>query len=135
MSKPATKPATNRRQYLRVVPEALVPVRVDINGVDFIEVCKAFDISEGGVRILVPHRFEGCQIDKPVGLIVHLPEPVNKLFKAEGMIRHVASDSFGVRFTTINDRSLELIREYVAAWLRRNEGLGDFIRYKLGWMR
>jgi hypothetical protein len=40
-----------------------------------------------------------------------------------------------VRFTSINDRSLELIREYVAAWLRRNEGWGDFIRYKLGWMR
>jgi hypothetical protein len=135
MSKALPTSKTNRRQYLRVVPEALSPVRVDINGVDFIEVCKAFDISEGGLRILVPHRFEGCHIDRPVELIVHLPAPVNKLFKAEGLIRHVASDSFGVRFTTINDRAVELIRAYIMAWVRRNDGWVDYLRYRLGWMR
>ncbi|CAN5131128.1 hypothetical protein BH11PSE11_BH11PSE11_34230 [soil metagenome] len=126
--------AGNRRQYLRVMPDADAPVRVDINGADFIEVIEAVDISEDGIGITVTHQFAGCDVNRPASFIVYLPMPINRYFRVEGRIMHVRGDSFGVRFTNLNDKSRELLREYIAMWLRKRSAW-DYIRYMLHMLR
>lgn len=103
----------NRREYVRVAPDRRAPVRVDINGNDFIEVTNAVDISEGGVRISVKHHFAGCHVDLPASVVIYLPAPVARHFTARGRIRHVLGDSFGVQFIGLNPAHRALLREYV----------------------
>ena len=105
--------SANRRQFERVVPDRQHPVRVHINGDGFIEVTNAVDISEGGIRISVKHRFAGCHVDLPASVIIYLPAPVSKHFSARGRIRHVLGDSFGVQFIGLNPTDRALVRSYV----------------------
>jgi hypothetical protein len=121
----------NRRQFIRMTPEPDAPIRVDINGVDFIETLKAIDISEFGIGIVVPHGFHGCHVDQPASFVIHLPAPINKFFRAEGLIRHVRNNSFGVRFTNLNDKSRALVRQYIASGIKKR-GWWDYIRYVMG---
>ncbi|HCY64004.1 MAG TPA: hypothetical protein DHV59_14475 [Oxalobacteraceae bacterium] len=106
-------PAANRREFMRVVPDRHAPVRVHINGDGFIEVTNAVDISEGGIRISVKHRFAGCHVDLPASIIIYLPAPVARHFSARGRIRHVLGDSFGVQFIGMNPADRALVRDYV----------------------
>ena len=128
------RPVKGRRKYYRLIPESWAPIRVDINGNGFIEVVKAVDIGEGGIRITIPHRFEGCHVDEPVSLIICLPEPVNKHFSVKGKIKHVRNDSFGVRFLDLDDKSRDQIRRYLAAEIR-SRSMWDYVRYLLGMLR
>ncbi len=105
--------AINRRETERVIPEPGAPVRVHINGEDFIEVIDAIDISEGGIRISVRHRFAGCHVDQPASVIVHLPAPISRHFSTHGRIRHVLGDSFGIQFAGLSPADLALLRQYV----------------------
>lgn len=108
-----SKPGANRRAFVRVIPDRAAPVRVHINGEGFIEVTNAVDISEGGIRICVRHRFAGCHVDLPASIIIYLPAPINKHFSARGRIKHVLDDSFGVEFVALNDTDRSLVRRYV----------------------
>ncbi len=92
------------------------------------------DISENGIHLKIAHRFSGCNMDEPASFVIHLPEPINKYFRAEGRIKHVHNDSFGVRFTSINEQSRALVRRYIAQWLKKR-GLWDYCRYVLGLLR
>ena len=130
MTDPTTPPA-NRRQFLRIVPDPLEPVRIDIDGVNFFDICKAFDISEGGARIMVPHAFEACDIDHAVDLTLHLPTSRTDKARTKGQIRHISENTFGVKFVGMDEASLDLLRKYIASWIRRNNGLADYVRYKL----
>jgi hypothetical protein len=121
----------NRREYVRVLPEPHAPVRVDINGDDFIEVINAVDISEGGIRLSVKHRFEGCHVDRPASFIVYLPQPINKLFRFEGTITHVRDDSFGVRFTNLTSDAKALVRRYVDLMVGKHSAT-DYLRDVFG---
>ncbi len=105
--------ADNRRKFVRVAPERQAPVRVHINGEGFIEVTNAVDVSEGGIRISVKHRFAGCHVDLPASIIVYLPAPINKHFSARGHIKHVLGDSFGVEFASLNSTDRAMLRRYV----------------------
>jgi hypothetical protein len=113
MDKVAVKAPEDKREFLRVMPDARSPVRVNINGNDFIEVINAVDISEGGIRLSVKHRFEGCQVDRRSSFIGYLPTPVNKPFRFEGRITHVAAESIGVQFTNLSAQARTLVRSYV----------------------
>jgi c-di-GMP-binding flagellar brake protein YcgR len=124
----------SKRRFFRVRPDSDAPVKVDINGDDFIEVVKAVDISEGGIRITVPHRFAGCHVDQPVAFIISLPQPIGKHVSLEGRIKHVRNDSFGVSFTNMDERARRFIRLYIAAWLKRHS-VWDYLRYTLGFLR
>lgn len=126
--------AGNRRKFIRVQPEAEAPVRVDINGEGYIEVLHAIDISENGIRINVNHRFGGCDIDQPAAFVIYLPAPINKFFRAEGRIKHVRNDSFGVHFTHLSEKSRALVRGYIAFWLKRHN-LWNYLRYLVGLLR
>ncbi len=109
----ADKPVDNRRQFERVNPDRQAPVRVHINGEGFIEVTNAVDISEGGIRISVKHRFAGCHVDLPASIIIYLPAPIGRHFSARGYIKHVLGDSFGVQFAGLNSTDRSLVRRYV----------------------
>lgn len=124
MIKTAERSGENRREYERVIPERDAPVRVNINGDGFIEVTNAVDISEGGIRIVVKHRFAGCSVDQPAHFIVHLPKPVNKHFSFNGRIKHVLDDSYGVQFGALNERDRALVRHYIDARLNRSSRPG-----------
>jgi c-di-GMP-binding flagellar brake protein YcgR len=125
-----SQPATSRRRFLRVKAEPGLPIRVDINGDGFIDVVQAKDISEGGMRIKVSHRFSGCHIDDEVSFIIHLPPPFNRNISLEGRIRHVHDDSFGVLFSNLTDRSRALLRRYIAHRVR-SSSVWQYLQYVL----
>ncbi len=108
---------SNRRQHLRVKPERNHPIRVDINGEDFIEILQAVDISVGGMGINVSHMFEGCRIDKMVSVIVTLPTAGGRGFQVDGMIRHVEERRFGIQFVGLADVYRKQLKKYIASRL------------------
>jgi hypothetical protein len=122
----------NRRLHTRAEPHSFAPIRVDINGDGFIEVLNVADISEGGIRINVPHHFEGCHIEKSVTFIITLPAPINMHFKESGYIKHVLDDSFGVNFINPSHKSRALIRRYIGLWLLGNSRWFYYVCYRLG---
>ena len=75
------------RPELRVCPTPEAPVEVQVVGPNSIDVLRARDVSQNGVGLFVPHRFEGCEIDSDVQLVITLPGV--KTFLARGVIRHV----------------------------------------------
>lgn len=119
------------REFVRIKPDSDAPVKVDINGDDFIEIAKAIDISEGGIRITVPHRFAGCHVDQPVSFIISLPQPIGKHIRLEGKIKHTGNDSFGISFTNMDERARRSIRRYIGSWLKRRS-FWDYLRYTFG---
>lgn len=128
----ASPVAQNKRKHLRVRPATHSPIRVDINGENFLDVLHAKDISETGIGIRVPHFFSGCSIDKPVQLIISLPAPFKAMIKARGQVKHSNSDQFGVRFTQIEKSAEVLLRKYIAHRIAED---GEWIRslaFKLG---
>ena len=106
-----------QRHYSRVETTAAAPVRIDINGEDFIDVVSAVDISEGGMALNVPHRFKGCNLDVLVSMIVQLPAPVSAHFTVMGRIMHISNDAFGVAFVGLSEAARNHIRRYIKSRL------------------
>jgi c-di-GMP-binding flagellar brake protein YcgR len=109
------------RIHLRVHADPSAPVRVDIMGHGFLDVLNARDISIGGLGILVPHGFAGCDLDSEVELIVTLGRAAP--FKTMGSIRHhgktLRDHLFGVEFTSLSVKQHEAIEAYIHNCLRR----------------
>ena len=104
----------------RVRPDRRDPVRVHIVGPNSLDILNARDISETGLSVYVPHRFEGCDIESEVELVITLP--AERAFKARGVVRHHTQDDdrsafFGVQSTQIDEGPSRLIRSYVTARL------------------
>lgn len=125
----------NQREFLRVRPEVQAGVTVHINGSDFIEIQRVIDLSEGGIQLRVPHRFEGCHIDGVVGLVIALPVSDIKPFRLEGRIRHIRDDTFGIQFVGCSEKSRLLLRRYIAQRLRAEDGIFSYLKYRLGLTR
>jgi len=104
-----------QRRHSRVETSNEAPVRIDINGEDFIDVLAAVDISEGGMGLNVPHRFEGCNLDDLVSMIVQMPGPENNYFSAMGRIMHISNDAFGVAFVGLSEVARQQIRAYITS--------------------
>ncbi len=107
-----------RRRHLRVTPEPGRPIRIHINGVDFLDIMHANSFSQGGLSVKVNHAFSGCDIDLPVSVIVSLPEPVRQDLCLMGKIRHVADDVFGIAFLEMSKEQRYRIRQYMRHRLR-----------------
>ncbi len=121
LSAPPSQPRRtrqHRRRHLRVVPEPGRPIRVDINGVDFLDIMYASSFSEGGLSVKVNHAFSRCDIGLPVSLIVSLPEPFRQDLLLTGKIRHVGNDLFGIAFLQISRKHRAQIRQYIRHRLR-----------------
>ncbi|MFL0797756.1 MAG: PilZ domain-containing protein [Cellvibrionaceae bacterium] len=129
-----------RRRHLRVLPKAEDPVRIDINGGNFIEILTATDISEGGLGIQVKHGFQGCSINDSVSFVIELPissedsKGKNTLVRLHGKIRHVTGDRFGVSFSPVSDSNRKAIKGYVASRLREQSWV-QWLKYKTGMIR
>ena len=110
----------SNRWFLRVRPEPANPVRVDFNGINFLDIVKAYNISEGGLSVVVPHEFKDCEINFPVSLIVSLPQPVKETIIVEGIIRYVSPSHklFGVAFVKLKEEDRKKIRRYIACRLK-----------------
>ena len=109
-----------KRRYIRVKAEnEKRPISVHINGVNFLEISRVNDISEGGISILAPHMFEGCEIDSAVSLLITLPFPVEHEIMVKGLIRHTDKLKFGVRFLDLNRKDQKLLHRYVKHRLRK----------------
>ncbi len=121
-----------RRRHLRVVPNQENPVRIDINGGNFIEILTATDISEGGLGIQVEHGFQGCSINDSVSFVIELPtREKSTLVRLHGKIRHVTGDRFGVSFSPVSDSNRKAIKHYVASRLREKSWF-QWAQYKMG---
>lgn len=121
----------DRRASLRISPEVGIPIRVDLNGEDFIDIFYAADISVGGVGLLVPHRFEGCKLDALVDCQIRLPAPIIQSVRAQGRVKHVNGDRFGVAFFNLQEKSERLIENYIDHRLR-TETLIGWMAHRIG---
>lgn len=106
----------DKRKHIRVSPAENELIEIHIMGTGFLDIIEARDISEGGTGIHVPSRFEGCNIDAPVEIIITLPHTPS--FKAKGNVKHInmkftEEGIFGVEFTWIQTGGLDLIKKYV----------------------
>ncbi len=112
---------SENRKYLRVTPGKKYPIRLDINGDNFIEILRAKDISLGGIGIEVAHQFTNCEIDGNVELIIRLPQPVGQHIQAHGKILHVNNNLFGISFSKLPKNSQQKLREYILYRVQQNE--------------
>ena len=111
-----------KRVHERIKPDPKHPIEIQIMGKNFIDILNAEDISEGGIGIIVPHKFEGCDIDSPVELVITLPP--DNCFKAQGKIRHYSQQLtdkgiFGVEFTDMKKKNWKDISLYVKVLARK----------------
>lgn len=100
----------------RVRPRPSEPVEVHIMGGRSLDILHARNVSDTGLGVWVPHRFEGCDLDEEMTLVITLPR--RRSFVARGTLKHVTSREagpghFGVEFTALAERHCEAIRDYV----------------------
>lgn len=102
---------SDRRHFPRIHPEPGHPVRVDINGENFLDILHASDIGEGGVGFHVDHPFSGRNLERPVHFIIGLPQGV--LVSAEGKIRYVSAHAFGIEFGVMSPSARQQLHDYI----------------------
>lgn len=115
------------------MPEPEHPVKVSLIGANFMDEFKVVDISRGGVGILAPHAFEGCNLNEQVDLALSLPFPKRTLLKARGEIVHHHGLRFGIAFSDLPQKSKQLIQSYIAKRILK-EPVGRRIAFYLGWI-
>jgi hypothetical protein len=116
----------NRRVHPRVRPRQELPVDIQILGAGFIEMLQARDISIGGIGILVPHQFNGYNVEGEVELVVKLPG--QKSFLTKGFIRHRAdvpgeARFFGIEFSGLSKEVSARLAAYVEKRIAEGGGL------------
>jgi hypothetical protein len=120
-----------RRKFLRVTPDRNYPVRVDVNGSNFIDILHAFDISQEGVGVQVNHDFDGCDLSGIISFVIEIPVPTPTLLRVSGRIRHISGHRFGIVFEPMPEAMLTIIREYIASRLKQ-ESWWNWLKYRLG---
>ena len=111
---PVIRPERRRRS--RIIPPAHKPAELQIIGDDFLEIPEVRDISDNGLAISVPHKFNGHKPTQEVELLLTLH--VDGTVRAKGAIRHVSytrSDTatFGVELIDLPDEDRGKIRRYL----------------------
>jgi c-di-GMP-binding flagellar brake protein YcgR len=99
----------------RVRPEPDEPIEVQLMSARFLDIFEARDISETGVGIFVPYRFEGCKLRSPVDLVITLPD--EEPFRTKGRLVHrtkMEREFFGVEFVDIASAHRAQIGRYVS---------------------
>lgn len=104
-----------KRLFVRVRPHPRRPVTIQIIGKDFIDVFQVVDISIGGVGVRVAHRFDGCELDEEVELVLSLPG--TRPMQTRGTIRHVRDEPggslFGLQFSELSSLQRDAIQSFV----------------------
>lgn len=120
------------RNGIRIVPTSTEPIKININGENFIDILQANDISVGGIGITVAHGFKNCNLKAVVSFIIELPidEKIN-VIKVQGIITHVSGNRFGVAFKNMPEISRCTIKKYIASKIKE-ESLFEWMRFKVG---
>ena len=104
-----------RRRSSRIVPPRDQPAELQIMGSDFLEIPEVRDISETGLAISVPHKFNGNKPTNDVDLLLTLHG--QGTVRARGAIRRVShtrdTATFGVELVSIDEADRTKIRQYV----------------------
>ena len=107
----------------RVQPRPGEPIEIQVMSERFLDIFEARDISTTGVGIFVPYRFEGCDLESPVDLVITLPNGTP--FLAKGRLVHrtkMEREFFGAEFIRLpEERALE-IAHYVERRLAEDAG-------------
>jgi hypothetical protein len=106
-----------RRGKARIVPTRDKPAELQIIGQDFLEIPEVCDISDSGIAISVPHKFNGHKPTQEVELLLTLHG--EGTVRARGAIRHVSytradTATFGVELVAIDETDRSKIRSYLA---------------------
>jgi hypothetical protein len=106
-----------RRRKSRLVPPPGKPAELQIIGQDFIDIPEVRDISDNGLAISVPHRFQGEKPTQEVDLLLTLHG--QGTLRARGTIRHVSytrtnTATFGVELVDIKEEDRDKLRSYLA---------------------
>jgi len=104
---------TNQRRYIRIKPELERPIRVDVNGDNFLEIIYAKDINERGIGFQVAHGFKGCEINQLVSIIVSLPHPANYNLSVKAQIKYISAYKFGAVFHELSVKDRKNIQRYI----------------------
>ena len=104
---------SDRRRHVRVTPLENEPITVRLVGKGLTEILWARDISAGGMAVAIHHDVDPKTLASEVQIIVGLPNRPS--FKAKAQVRHISTSTlmFGVQFTAIDPKSLEVIEAYV----------------------
>ena len=124
---------SENRKNIRVLPDKNQPIRIDINGDNFVDIFYVKNISMGGIGIEVPHRFKECSIDQDVSLIVKLPKPINKHISFSSSIIHINNQVFGISFKNLTKQDKTLLKDYISSQLN-NASLFTRFAFKLGFV-
>ena len=123
----------NRRRHIRVSPNPREPIRVNINGENFLDILNAVDISESGIGLKVPHLFNGCVLES-VSFLIDLPIDSKAVaVQVRGNILHISGQQFGVEFSRMPHVESEKIKRYISEKIRK-ESMVDWLKYKVGLM-
>lgn len=111
------------RRSIRVKPLEDRPIRVDLNGKNFIEVALVIDISINGFAICTPHHFKGYDLDEDckVSFSLTLPTPYQYHFSGTGILRHHNKDIVGVAFYLTKTQDMVVLREYILTTIYEQE--------------
>lgn len=120
----------NKRKHYRIIPDRENPIRVDLTGSNFIDIFHARDISIGGIRLQVNHRFKGCNLADEVSMVITLPHFRRQSLSVNGLIRHTNDNFFGVQFTNLSPKGLEMIHNYIR-YRMRDEPTKERFKYWL----
>jgi len=121
----------NKRKNIRVKPDKKNPIRVDINGMNFLDIFSAVDISMSGIGIKVPYKFKDCRVDMGIAIIIDLPYPLKKSISTQGMVRHLSEQSFGIQFTSLESKDKKYLKQYISGLLK-NETIFTRLKFHLG---
>ena len=124
----------DNRKNIRVAPANKQPIRVDINGENFLDILHAQNISMGGIGIVVPHLFKECKVNDDVSFIVKVSDPVDRNIYFSGPIIHLSRTHFGVSFDHITPADRKDLRHYIYHRLQ-NESFVKKWLFKMGWIR
>jgi c-di-GMP-binding flagellar brake protein YcgR len=111
------------RGGVRVRPHPDEPIEIQLMSERFLDIFEARDISTTGAGIFVPYRFEGCDLQSPVDLVITLPNGNPFLAKARVVHRtKMEREFFGVEFIRLPEaRALE-IANYIERRLAEDAG-------------
>ena len=105
----------HNRRHLRAYPTQSNPVEVQIMGEDSLNILHARDVSLSGIGVVVPHRFEGCDIESGVELVLSFPNA--RSFKTRGRVVYRQEDAtstyFGIEFTDLDETYKDIITRFI----------------------
>ena len=121
----------NNRKNIRVFPDDKHPLRIDINGENFVDIFYANNISMGGLGIIVPHKFKGCKIEMDVSLILKIPTPINSYISFSSAIVHINDQIFGISFSQLLKKDKAKLKSYIGFQLREQSLIKRWL-FKMG---